>query len=519
MNCEKINIEDTGYFTALFSDYIQQSKVLSSFQNYPPIIESFKDFIPQRGFDNKKRKVLLDTLLTQYEGFDLSPEVRTNLDKISKENTFTVTTGHQLNVFTGPLYTIYKIVTVINTAIKLSEKYPKYSFIPVYWLASEDHDIDEISSVNIFGKKYFWETEQTGPVGRMDPSSLETVLSQMPEKSDLFEYAYKNSKTLAQSVRYYINELFGKYGLLILDGDERVFKESFRDIMKDDLINHHANDLVESASALLAKSGYKTQVYPRTINLFYMKDGLRKRIIREDGIYKVIDTDLKFSEKEILSVLDENPEMFSPNVILRPIYQETILPNVAYIGGPAEVAYWLQLKEMFDYFSTPFPVLLPRNFAMVINAGINKKISKLQIHTKDLFQAVQQLKNKFIKENAEYSLSLESEKKILSELFDSVLNKGLAVDKSLQGYIGAEKTKTIKNIENIEKRLKKSEENKQEVSLKQIEGIKEKLFPGSNLQERVDNILNFTMNNPEFIDDLIENFDPFDFRFNVLVED
>jgi bacillithiol biosynthesis cysteine-adding enzyme BshC len=304
-----------------------------------------------------------------------------------------------------------------------------------------------------------------------------------------------------------------------LDGDEGVFKETFRDIMKDDLINHHANDLVETASAQLAKAGYKTQVYPRTINLFYMKDGLRKRIIREDGIYKIVDTDLKFSEKEILNLLDTKPEMFSPNVILRPLYQETILPNLAYIGGPAEIAYWLQLKNMFDYFSLPFPVLLPRNFAMIINVGINKKLEKLQIQINDLFQPVQQLKNKFIKDHTEYSLSLESEKKILSELFDSVLNKALAVDKSLQGYIGAEKTKTIKNIENIEKRLRKSEENKQEVSLNQIDGIKEKLFPGSNLQERVDNILSYTLNNPDLIDDLVENFDPFDFRFNVFVED
>jgi bacillithiol biosynthesis cysteine-adding enzyme BshC len=519
MNCNKINIEDTGYFTSLYLDYIYQSKALSSFQNYPPNLESFKNYIPQREFDSNKRKLLFDTLLSQYKGYDISQEVRTNLDNLSNERTFTVTTGHQLNVFTGPLYTIYKIVTVINTARKLNEKYPEYSFVPVYWLASEDHDLDEICSVNIFGRKYSWETDQTGPVGRMDPSSLEGVLNQMPEKSDLFEYAYKNKETLAQSVRYYVNELFGEYGLLILDGDEGVFKETFRDIMKDDLINHHANDLVETASAQLAKAGYKTQVYPRTINLFYMKDGLRKRIIREDGIYKIVDTDLKFSEKEILNLLDTKPEMFSPNVILRPLYQETILPNLAYIGGPAEIAYWLQLKNMFDYYSIQFPVLLPRNFAMIINVGINKKLEKLQIQINDLFQPVQQLKNKFIKDHTEYSLSLESEKKILSELFDSVLNKALAVDKSLQGYIGAEKTKTIKNIENIEKRLRKSEENKQEVSLNQIDGIKEKLFPGSNLQERVDNILSYTLNNPDLIDDLVENFDPFDFRFNVFVED
>jgi len=519
MHCERINIKETNAFSNIFTDYINQDPSLKTFYGLPANKRSFKAIIEKRKFDNSNREILHDTLNRQYSGFKISQATASNISKLKDSNTYTITTGHQLNIFTGPLYFVYKILTVVNACEILNREYPDQYFVPVYWMASEDHDIDEIRSFSLFGKKYTWETEQTGPVGRMVPQTLKNVLDALPERSGIFEKAYLEHKTLAESVRYYVNELFGDYGLVVIDADDPSLKSQIKHVLRDDLLDHHANDLVESTSANLAKEGYKTQVYPRAINLFYLSGNLRNRIIKEGGIYKVIDTDIVFNENEILKEVESNPERFSPNVILRPLYQEIILPNIAYVGGPAEIAYWLQLKDMFDHFNTQFPILMPRNFALIINKGLFKKMQKLMIRTEDIFKSASELKNKYMEDNAEYSIGLESEFKIMEELFDSVRNKSKAVDQSLEGFVQAEKTKAMKSLDNIGKRFKKSEEQKQSVALNQIQNLKDKLFPQGSLQERTDNFLNFAINNPEFLNNIKKMLDPFDLRFNVIIED
>jgi bacillithiol biosynthesis cysteine-adding enzyme BshC len=487
--------------------------------NHTPSVKSVIKVIEEKKFNDNKRVTLSKTLEKQYSTQKLTEAVKLNIESLRDKKTFTLTTGHQLNIFAGPLYFVYKIMTVINACEILNIQYPEFHFVPVYWMASEDHDLEEISSFSLFGKKYTWETDQTGPVGRMNPSSINKILDVLPEKVELFNNAYQNHDTIADATRFYVNELFGKYGLVVIDADDVQFKTQIKDIIKDDLLDHHANDLVESVSARLSEKGYKTQVYPRAINLFYMSEGLRNRLVKESGVYKVIDTDLTFTESEILKEVDVNPQKFSPNVILRPLYQEVILPNIAYIGGPAEIAYWIQLKDMFDHFKIPFPILLPRNFVIFISKGLNKKLKKLMIRAEELFKPDHELKNKYLEDHSDYTIDLKSENKILLELFDSIRNKSKAVDQSLEGFVEAERVKALKSLENIEKRFKKSEEQKQAVELKQLERLKEKLFPGGNIQERVDNYLNFSLNNKNFLENIKGFLDPFDFRFNIIFED
>ena len=519
MFCDKINLSDTGHFPTILIDYLEGKKELSSFFRYYPEPDSFKDIIKNRGFDTSSREVLHQAIMDQYGSLSRSEIVASNINKLTNPKTFTVTTGHQLNLFTGPLYFIFKIITVINTCRILKHEYPGYEFIPVYWMASEDHDLDEIRSFTIFGNSYSWETTQTGPVGRMNPSSIRDLLNQLPEKMPLFETAYTQFNCLADSVRYYVNELFGPEGIVVIDGDHKGLKSLFKDIIKDDLVNHHANDLVENTSSRLTALGYGAQVYPRAINLFYMNDSHRGRIVREQGIYRVLDSDITFTPEEILTVAERSPEVFSPNVILRPVYQEKILPNVAYVGGPAEVAYWLQLKEVFDFYKVSFPVVMPRNFGLIIGKNLLKKMKKLMLEGKDLFEDISLLKSRYLAQHAAYTFSLESEKKILHEIFESIKNKTRTVDQTLEGFIGAEKAKVMKEIEQIEKRLEKAEEKKQETAIYQIESIKDKLFPDGNLQERVENFLSFYFNDTKFISSLVEIFNPFEFKFNICYED
>ena len=316
-----------------------------------------------------------------------------------------------------------------------------------------------------------------------------------------------------------VNHLFGDYGLVILDADDSLLKKEITQIMKDDLFENTPHKIAEKTTAELQTLGYKAQIFPRPINFFYMEDGLRQRIEEVDGQFMVLNTDKSFSKVEIEKLIDEHPERFSPNVVLRPVYQEVILPNLAYIGGPAEVAYWLQLKGVFDHFQVPYPIIFPRLFGLIISKAITKKMDKLQLSNHDLFKDFDALKENMLHADGDSSYKLDEQMKELEQVFSAIQQKAVEVDKSLEGFIASEYRKVEKGVTNIQKRLKRAEEQKEEVKLNQLRGILDKLFPGGHPQEREDNFLNFYINNPNFIDELIEHLNPFLLKYNVIRDD
>jgi bacillithiol biosynthesis cysteine-adding enzyme BshC len=517
MNVTKINLTDTKQFNTFFMDYLAQKPPLRPFYSHYPAIKNFEKQISQREFSQSKREVLHQVLSEQYK--HISPFPENTLRLLLDEKTFTVTTGHQLNIFGGPLYLIYKLITTVNLAKTLKKQYPAYNFVPVYWMATEDHDFEEISYFYLFGKKYTWETEQTGAVGRMNPQEIKSILEALPEKTALFEKAYMEHNTLADATRYWAHELFGEQGLLCIDADNALLKAQFRQVVEQDIFGHTTYEKVSHTSGQLTDLGYETQVNPRQINSFYLDKGLRERIVRTDNGFEVLNTDLRFSEQELKKLIETNPELFSPNVLLRPVYQELILPNLAYIGGPAEIIYWLQLKELFDMLKVPFPLLMPRNFALVIGKTYQKKLEKLGISPEELFEEEVHLKRMFVEKNVTEPVSVGEEEQLISKAFDLLTEKALELDKTLEGFVRAEAQKSLKSLENIEKRLKKAEEKNQETGINQLLNVKARLFPNGSLQERTDNFLNFCLNDPTFISRLIALFDPFDYRFQILTED
>ena len=514
MQVNQLPLSAVNQFSKLFLDFISKADSLKPFYGQYPDMAGFGEQLALKKFDSQKRAVLVDVLEKQYANLATKPD----LSILRQENTFTVTTGHQLNIFTGPLYVVYKLITTINLAKKLKEAYPSYNFVPVYWMASEDHDFAEINHFSLFGKKYQWETSQTGAVGRMNPAELETIIAEMTDCPEVFKNAYLNSETLADAARCYVNELFGEQGLVCIDADDRALKTLFTPVIKDDLLNHTAFNLVTKTSEAIEDLGYKTQISPREINFFYLAEGVRERIVKEDGLYKVLNTDLQFSEEALLTLLENEPEHFSPNVVLRPLYEEVILPNLAYIGGPSEVPYWLQLKAIFDFHETAFPILMPRNFALYINKPSAKKMEKLGLSVEELFLDEITLKKEFVAKNSHNSLSLADEATQIQAIYDVILAKAVQIDKTLEGAVKGDQQKMLNTLEHLEKRLKKAEERNQETEVTQLLGVKHKLFPNGTPQERVENFLNFFVNNPAFLEQIGEAFDPLNFTFNVLVE-
>jgi bacillithiol biosynthesis cysteine-adding enzyme BshC len=521
MHLERIPLAQTQAFSPIFLDYISQDPKLVPFYHLSPTVESFASQIEQKqqskkGVDASWRATLAEVLHQQYKGINHPPEA--HIELLKDEKTFTVTTGHQLSLFTGPLYFIYKIITCIRLASALKERYPEYNFVPVYWMASEDHDFAEINHFYLFGKRYQWDTEQTGAVGHFNTNGFEDIFAQVGEIPDFFEKAYNGKHTLSEATRYMVNELFADKGLVCIDADDKTLKAAFKGTIKEDIFQYHANHQINQSSNKLDELGYKTQIFPREINFFYLEKGKRERIVAEGEHYEVLNSDIRFTKAELEELIEESPERFSPNVALRPLYQEVILPNLAYIGGPGELAYWLQLKGVFDHYEVPFPILMPRNFAMVISQNLSKKFEKLDIPFKNIFQDISVLKKQWLQKNAEVEINLSEEKQNVLDIFSKIQEKAQTVDKTLEGFVGAEYNKLLKSIENIEKRLKKSEEQKQNTEIKQLENLKEKLFPEGNLQERHDNFLNFYINQKDFIEKVGAEFEPFSFTMHLLIE-
>lgn len=515
MDCQYLPLTQTGQFSTLFLDYISQQDNLSPFYNRFPEVSAFGGQLADKVFDGSKRQVLVDVLQQQYQSIETKPD----LSSLLQPNTFTVTTGHQLNIFSGPLYIIYKLITTVNLARRLKAAYPDYNFVPVYWMATEDHDFAEINHFSMFGRSYAWQTEQRGAVGRMNPQELKALFQKIPEKLTLFEAAYLKQDTLANATRYYVNALLGAEGLVCLDADDVALKRLFAPVMREELTQQKSGELVQHQTEKLAALGYKTVITPRDINLFYLDEQLRERIERqENGTYRVLHTKLKFQEKELLDLLDEHPERFSPNVVLRPLYQETILPNLAYIGGPSEVPYWLQLKPVFAHFKTAFPILMPRNFAMYIPAVCAKRIHKLGLTPEALFQDTLTLKREYVEHHTRHTLKFDNENKVVNKALDAILHKAQMVDPTLEKAVLAETKRFANAVARLEKKMRRAEERNQEVGVRQLLAVKNELFPNGGLQERSENFLTFYLNDKQFLQKMLAAFDPFDYRMQLCLE-
>jgi bacillithiol biosynthesis cysteine-adding enzyme BshC len=528
MPSDCISFQNSGYFTPLIVDYLNQKENLKPLYNRFPTLENFKLQIEekQENYDLEFRSVLADTLQQQYKGIDASPLTLQNIQLLNEGTTFTITTGHQLNLFTGPLYFLYKIISTIKLARELKAAYPEYNFVPVYWMATEDHDFEEINYFNFKNKKIAWPRESAGPVGRLSTEGLDAVLEVFSKElgpgnnaewlKSLFKKAYLEHTNLADATRYLANAIFSTYGLVIIDADVPELKKLFIPHIKEELLHQTSHQKVAEASELL--KDYKIQVNPRDINLFYIEDDIRERIILQEGVYYVNNTELKFTETELLALLESNPEKFSPNVIMRPLYQEVILPNLCYIGGGGELAYWLELKSYFESANIAFPILLLRNSVLIATQKQADKLDKLELTWADLFSKQPDLVDRKVQDYSELQLDFTEQKEFLKAQFEKLSALAEKTDLSFTGAVKAQELKQLKGLENLEKRLLKAEKRKHSDELSRITDLQNELFPGYSLQERKANFAEFYLEfDGKLLEELFTQLKPLEQEFNVVV--
>ena len=529
MPSECIPYQKTNYFTQFIADFLNRKKELKPFYNRFPALEDFEGQIreKQQSFTSEKREVLVKKLQQQYQNLETSEATEENIQQLLNDNTFTVTTGHQLNLFTGPLYFLYKIVSAVNLASELKEKYSEYNFVPVYWMATEDHDLEEIQFFKFKNEKISWEKTSGGAVGELSTEGLDAVYekfaSELPktEKADrlkqLFKKAYLEHENLADATRYLANELFKDYGLVIVDANNREMKKLFVPAMERELFEQSGHKNISKTCEDLEKSGYDAQVNPREINLFYMPQGMRERIIERDGKYFVNDHNISWSKEELKQLLHENPEQFSPNVLLRPLYQEIVFPNLCYIGGGAEVAYWLELKDFFNSEKVPFPIVMLRNSALLQMEKQAKKTHKLDISTSDLFLPQHELTEKRVREISEVDIDFSKQKNHLVQQFQDLYVLAEKTDKSFLGAVKAQEVKQLKGLENLEKRLLKAQKRKLSDEVERLKTLQNDLFPNQSLQERQLNFSEFYLECGEkLIPILMEELKPLDLEFTII---
>lgn len=501
-NSARLPYRQTGYFNKIVVDYIDQSPPLKPFFAFSPSLNGLQKAIDARKKFTTDREALVQELRKQYKAVYSHKLVEKNIDALLSPDTFTITTAHQNNIFTGPLYFIYKILHTIKLAEYCKNSLAPYNFVPVFYMGTEDADLEELNHIYLGGQKLVWNTKQTGAVGRMKIDKdfirligmMEGQLAVQPfgkEIISLIRDCYKDGETVQAATFKFVHALFAEHGLVVLLPDNPQLKRQMIKIFEDDLFNQTASGIVENTAEKLQAAGYKLQVHPREINLFYLKDDKRERIVRQATGYKVQGTGLSFTGVALLKELKEHPDRFSPNVILRGLYQETILPNIAFVGGGGETSYWLQLKDMFDHYKVPFPALVLRNSFLIIEKKRRERISKTGFTAEDFFLPEQELMNRLVTRETKNEVKLNGSFPEMEQLYESFKKQAAAADASLARHVDALKVKTVERLQELEKKMLRAEKRKFADQQRQITAVKENLFPKNGLQERIENISYF----------------------------
>jgi len=497
---EGVSYKKTESFSPIVLDYLTGAGPLKSFYSFTSDLDGIKKAIDQKKGQPLQRNVLVEVLRDQYKNVAVHQQVHGNIEALNSADTFTVCTAHQPNIFTGPLYFVYKILHAVKLAENLAKEIPQYKFVPVYYMGSEDADLEELNHIYVDGKKYQWDTNQKGAVGRMlVDKTLVALIDELQQQvgitegglefTGLLKQFYTDGIKIQDATLALVNALFGKYGLVVLIPDESRLKAQMIPVFRQDLFENTSSGIVADTSKRLGEL-YNVQAYPRDINLFYFKDDIRERIERRDDQFYVLNTSISFSQLEIEAELKNYPERFSPNVILRGLFQETILPNIAFIGGGGELAYWLQLKDLFAHFNIVYPVLVLRNSFLVMDTRWKDRAQKLRLTTEQVFQSPFNLLNGIIaQEGSEPHLNGEVES--IKDLYESLKQTVAVVDPTLRQHIEALKVKATNALVELERKMQRAERKKRGHTKAQIDKLKTGLFPNQDLQERLENLASF----------------------------
>ena len=508
--------------------YASEDSPLHSLLPYSPTLEGLKQSIQDRSKHSIDRDLLVKVLKDQYKDFENVEEIGKNIELLAKKNCFTITTAHQPVVLTGPLYVIYKALSAVQWAQKLQAETPGAHILPLFIVGGEDHDFEEIKSTHVFRKEFTWDYQHKGgAVGRIPSQEL---LSIVEEVEQLFENDPKGKELLqsmkssyankeghfTRATREILHHLMGHLGLICLDMSDARFKQHFIPYIKKEVLASESKSHVLEMQQDLESLGFDHQAYVRDINFFYLRAHSRELILKKDGVFKVDSGELEWTADEMEKEIETNPERFSPNVIMRPVYESVFLPDIAYVGGGGELAYWMERPRQFDALNVHFPVLLRRKSLALIDETLLNQWEELGFRIAELVSHSDELKKNFVYQESE--IGLDDELNQITSVFKGIEKKAVDIDPSLEGKVKGMQKSVENMLEGLEKRMVRSTKKKYDEKISKIDKIKSRIHPDHSLQERSENILSFySRTEKPFIDYLMEHIDATNGEFSFLV--
>ena len=512
---DQFSFSEFSFSSTIIRDLVENKAKIAEFLPHFFSLSEISEQTKRKEFSQRQRLKLVEALEIQNRNLDLSELSQANINKLKDRTTYTITTGHQLNLLTGPLYSIYKVAQIISLSRAMNERDPSNSYVPVFWMATEDHDFEEINHIHLFGNKIAWDKvgQENRIVGEIEPIDINAFTDPIDEKYRdehlkeilaQFTSVYKQSKNLADAARTIMNKLFADYGLVIIDGNDASLKQAFVPTAIREINEGLVQSAVNATNEKLAAAGYHNQVFVRECNLFYINaDGVRQRISKNGATFQIDDRD--FTADELVKMVENSPKQFSPNALLRPVYQELILPNLAYIGGGGEIAYWLQLNAVFKSLDLTFPLLRVRDSILLLKEKEISELENLKLTVPDLKRDLHDLVKDIALEEVKLEIELNGEIDQLKTIKAHLIEKAESINKGLVGMIEAEFSKMEKSIERIESKLIKAEKAKHEVKANKIKKLQSKIYPNGGFQERFENFIPYILNDNQFISKIVDN--------------
>ena len=509
-----INFSDIPGHQNLFLDYLYEFDKVKSFykynfrdrEEYPRLFKSVSE--SPRGF----REELAGIISKQYSGRKISSRTEKNISLLKNNKTLAVVTGQQLGLIGGPLYSFYKIITAIKLSKHLTERYDDYNFVPVFWLEGDDHDFDEVAWINLFNEnnelvKVSYtdnaaEDINRGSVGYIKlQETINSFFEDMDKnlrgtdfKLDIMENLrnfYAVGKTFKQAFTELLLWLFDKQGLVIFDPQDKEVKKLLIPVFQKEIsgFRDHTEKIVNVSATL--DEIYHAQVKVRPVNLFFNYEEGRYLIEPVENEFRLRGKRKKFTFDELNSLIQLEPEKFSPNVLLRPICQDYLLPTAFYIGGPSEIAYFAQVMPLYNIFKVNAPVIYPRSSASLVEKNISSAIEKFDLKINEIFADPEIIKGRIVSKMSDASVDkvFDQASYDMEIVYDKLKEKLFEIDKVLSEAGNKYKQNSLNSLSQLKGKAVEAQKKKYEISLRQIDKITMNLYPGQNLQERE---VNFT---------------------------
>ena len=505
-----INFSDIPKHQNLFLDYLYEFENVQEYykhnfrnkENFPLLFKAISE-------SRKNKQIDLSSILkNQYSTLqNISGNTLRNIESLNDENTIAIVTGQQVGILGGPLYTIYKVITAIRLAKQYNEKYEGYNFVPVFWLEGDDHDFNEVRSINIFDAEnqvlnigYKQEIEDDDAklsVGgiNFDESindfftQFESNLRNTDFKIDLLlklKSCYQSGKSFKQGFKELLFWLFDEYGLVIFDPQDSQVKTILKPIFKKEVndFSVHTQKLIQVSAKL--EELYHAQVKVKPVNLFYHTDDGRYSVEPVDEVFKLRRKRKQFTKDEILEEIENYPERFSPNVLLRPICQDYIFPTGFYIAGPSEISYFAQVTPLYDFYKIVTPVVFPRSSVTLLEKNVGAALDKYDLTLNDVFLGLEELKEKVIAGLSENDIekAFNEASTEIDLAIDRLKENLFAIDKTLVDSSLRYREKIVTSIAELKSKATKAQETKHETTIRQLTRLSNLLYPLGNLQER-----------------------------------